>query len=832
LTSGGIDVGKLGVGTAVALGVLLLALSPAAAQEGMSVKEITFSGNRQWNTSSLKLKLSTKEGQRFSEKSLADDISMLLTFFARVTADRQVDGDGVRVSFIVEENPIVSSLIFREFSAIDPASAEVSPKIFTRRGFPFAEFRVFQDSQTLVELLKEEGRYFAEVQAAVGDYGVGRQVVFTAFEGPEVEVEEIRFTGVTTQEEDDLRDQMDTQESGLFTPGEFILSRLERDLIRLAQFYRDEGWFDAVVTLKDLAFSPDNEEVTITVAVEEGQRYVLTDIVFEGGETFPADRSQLEEKVVVERGKAPREEDIDLTRRAIGNFYLENAFYDVDVVTRLENDASTHESRLLVKITEGRPAQVRFIQIEGNIQTRDDVIRRNLSIHPGGPLDSIQLRKSLSRIENLGYFDMADGVKSRIEDTETDGEKDVVLTVKEGRTGSLQLAGAIGSESGLALIFNARKNNFDYSDLPDDPYNPLSIIGSFFTGERFTGGGQSLDLLLSPGTEVSQFGLTFTEPWFLDEYILYGPSGEIEETPFSFRIDLYHRIDGRLSYEQTRTGIGLGTGKSWRKPGRIFDDVWNARIAFAWENVRIDELDRDAPPNAYVFEGQNAVHKVSFDFLWSHVDLPAYPGEGFELDAGYMLAGGPFGGETDFHRVEAGGTIYKTLYTTRKEARHILSLTGRIGWAHEFGDTDQVPIFERFFLGGHSTIRGFDYGEVGPRASGNPYTNEGRERIIETTANGRGEPTGGEGMWRARLEYGIPIAEPWIRGLCFSDMGNVTDGFDRDLASKTRAALGVGVRFRIPYLGPVPIALDFAFPFRSERGDGERVFSFSFDRPF
>jgi outer membrane protein insertion porin family len=223
---------------------------------------------------------------------------------------------------------------------------------------------------------------------------------------------------------------------------------------------------------------------------------------------------------------------------------------------------------------------------------------------------------------------------------------------------------------------------------------------------------------------------------------------------------------------------------------------------------------------------------VNLDFLWSHVDLPAYPGEGFELDAGYTYAGGPLGGDTDFHRLEAGATVYKTLYTTREEARHILSLSGRIGWAREFGDSEQVPIFERFFLGGHSTVRGFDYGEVGPRASGNPYTNEGRERIIETTAKGKGQPTGGEGMWRARLEYGIPVAEPWIRGLVFSDMGNVTDGFDEDLASKTRASLGVGIRFRIPYLGPIPIAVDFAWPFRSERGDGERVFSFSFDRPF
>lgn len=812
-------------------GLLLAGLAPAAAraQEGLVVKEIVFEGNRRWGTSSLKVRIETKEGERFSEKELDRDVSELLGFFRRVTVSKEVVDGGLRIVFVVEENPEVTSVICRDFSAI--SREDIDREVFTKKGYPFAEFRVQRDRQRLVEILKREGFYFAEVNAAVGDYAGGKQVVFTAVEGPRVNVDDIVFVGNESFGEGDLRDQMLLRVRSLLRPGRFVERTLRQDLISIADFYRDEGYLDAVVTLRDLSFTGDNEYVVITIGVTEGRPYRISRVEIAGGESFPEDRTSLRQLLRVEEGAVRRVEDIEESRRRLGNYYLENAYYDADVRVESDDDSAARTSVLRFVVREGRPARIRRIDLEGNVVTRDDVIRRNLSIRAGGPLNSVELRKSMSRLEALGYFE-AGSLDYDILDTDAEGVKDVEISLAEGRTGSLQFAGTFGSDAGFALVFGASKQNFDYRDVPDDWYNPASSLASFISGEHYTGGGQSLALSLSPGTSLSSYRLAFNEPWFLSEYLFYGPSDEVEESPFAFGFEFYHLVDVRLSYDEKRTGIELHTGKVWRRPGGVFDDVVRAHLSFRWESVDIDELEDDAPPNAFVFEGRNAVRKMSLVLGFTRVDLPSYPGEGFELDATYTLGGGPFGGDVDFHLLEAGGTVYKTLYTTRDESRHILSLSGRVGWARESGSTDQVPIYERFFAGGLSTVRGFDYAEVGPRASGNPFTDAGREQIMESIARGRGQPTGGEAMWLARLEYGVPVYEPVLRGVVFVDAGNVTDTWTDDLLKTYRVAAGFGIRLKIPLLGPVPLALDLGWPLRKERGDGTRVLSFFIDRPF
>ncbi len=752
----------------VIITLLLLGLTAAAsAAEGPVVKQIVFEGNHRYDDSTLKYSIRTKEGQRLVKSVLAEDVSTLLTFFERVTTKTEEVPGGVKLTFLVQENPVITSVIFRDFQALTPKEILADKNFFSKKGFPFAEFKVQRDRRYLEDLLRKKGYYFAEVEASVGDYGEGKAVVFTAVEGPKVEVEDIVFVGNESFDEDTLADHMLTRESGFLRPGVFVMRTLEQDLVSLAAFYRSEGFLDAVVELRDLAFNREKDEVTITIGVEEGEPYVLSEVRIEGGEGFPADRSELEARLRVRAGERRREENLLESRRALLRFYRENAYYDARVRVQGTEDSEHHTATITFRIEEGEPVRIRRVDIVGNELTRDDVIRRNLSVYPGGPLNAIEIEKSRSRLEATGYFDR-ESLKAKVLDTDEPGVKDVEFRVEEGRTGSIRFSAGITSDLGLLGLVELKKRNFDYADLP-------SRFSDVIEGRAFTGGGQDLDPVISPGAALSQYRLAFTEPWALRKYLFYGPSDEVEESPFSFGFDLFHTLFTKFAYDERRTGIDLFTGKYWRKPGHRIDDLWSARISFRWENVGLHGLDPDAPPNAFLFAGTNQERKLSLDLGWRHVDLPASPGRGWEAGLSYELSGGFLGGEIDYHKVELNHIRYFTLYTTREEQRHILELSTRVGWAREFDGTDQVPLFDRFLAGGSGTIRGFDYGEVGPRAEGNPFTNKGRKRIRRSLRDGSGDPLGGEALWLARAEYGFPLYERILRGIVFVDAGNVTD---------------------------------------------------------
>jgi len=526
----------------------------------------------------------------------------------------------------------------------------------------------------------------------------------------------------------------------------------------------------------------------------------------------------------MEPGERRREVALFENQERLRRFYLENAYYNIAIRTEKKDDPRTHRTTVIFRIEEGSPVRVRRVDITGNTVTRDKVVRRNLSVHPGGPLNSVELAKSRSRLEATGFFEMG-SVTSTVKDTDDPGWKDLLVDLKEGRTGSLRFTVGLTSDLGLLALIQFKKKNFDYTDVPER-------FSEFFEGTAFTGGGQSLDLILQPGTSYSQYRLAFTEPWFINRYLFTGPSDEWEETPYSFGIDLFHTIFGRFDYDSARTGVSLSTGKAWRKPGNRFDDVVRANVFLRVENIRLDNFSSSAPPNAYYYQGLNRENRIGLSLAWMHVDLPASPGAGFETDFRFDVAGGPLQGEVDYWKAEGGFTHYTTLYTHRDERRHILELRGRLGGAKPYSDSISVPLFDRFYAGGRDTIRGFSFGTVGPRAEGNPFTNKGRKKIARSLEDGEGDPMGGESMWLARAQYGFPLYDQFLRGVVFVDAGNVADNWSENLWSKSRVAAGFGIRVKLPFFGPTPIAFDFAWPIREEVGDDIQIISFSIDRPF
>jgi outer membrane protein insertion porin family len=771
--------------------VLLGAIgAPARAQTGLRVEEIRFEGNRRYSDENLLLRLRLKKGEIFDTLRLEEDIKLLYRFFRDVRVEKEVRGVGVHLTFHVVENPRIVAV--RLIGNTEFETEDMLEWLQTERGYPLFQYALAADRQEILRHYREEGYHFAEVVTDVYDEGGGKLVTFVITEGPMVTIDEIEFRGNESFDESELRKNMVSEETVFLSTGAFVQDTLEKDILAILGFYRSEGYRDARAWLGSLEFSEDKVDARIRIDIEEGEPYFIDEIRIEGGETFPADRSVLEKLLTVEVGDRLRDLDIQDSMEALRNFYRENAYYAAQVT--LKNADYVYRSEgtgagVVFVIDEGRPVSIDRIVIEGNEKTKDKVIRREISLVPGGPLNTVELRKSVGRLWDLRYFSRVD---PSVRDTADPSRKDVVLRVEEGSTGNIRFSAGINSNLGLLGDVTITKQNFDLFDWPKS-FRDLT------ESRAFTGGGQFLRLSVSPGTTYSTFRVTYREPWLFDHRL----GGEV---------DFYKSLLFRPGYDVDRLGFRMEVDKRFTFKGDELDDRLRLAAGFRIENPRIRSVDPlEAPQNAVEDEGLWQVRSLILSASYSRVDSFSFPTRGWTTSFDYEW-GTPLG-TIEFHKFFASGSHYWTLYRDRQGRRHILAVTGDIGYQLGYGGTSRIPISERFFMGGLGTVRGFSYRTIGPKDNG--------------------EPVGGEARYRVSLQYDFPVYERLLGGVLFLDAGNVALKWGGpDFLEKIRVTPGVGVRVSIPILGQRPVQLDFGFAVRKFDGDRLQVFSFSFGREF
>lgn len=859
----------------VALVAALLAIVPGAvgrafAQAGVEVREIDFEGNRRYDEDTLRLALRTKIGQKLDRALLQEDINTLYGFFDTVELEEEQTPEGVVLRFVVTENPVVRAVRFAGLGSL--SETEVSAVVETRKGRPLASFRVENDARKIVRLYRQKGFHFVEVESEVADAVDGKDVLFVIREGPQVSVDEIVFEGNTAVARADLLDHMATSEGGFLGLGasDFVEETLRLDLLTLRNYYRAEGWLDASVDLVDLAFSEDREDVVIRIAVTEGPVYQVGQIVLKGTESYPGGADALMELVRLNPGQRQRQEDVSRTIDALETAYREEGYFAVRVVSEPQLPSEGHTVDMVFTVEEQAKVRVRNLDLLGNTVTKDKVLRREISVTPGGILNQNEIDKSVNRLRSLRYFNGVRALVKEIEEGGDPNERDVVFEVDDGaRTGSLRFAAGASSDLGFIGSITVTKRNFDWKDTPER-------FGDIFTGRAFVGAGQTMTLELAPGSDFSSYRLAFTEPWLFDK-------------PITFGWDLFLSKFSRYNYDSNRKGINFDLGRRWTFPGKKLDTVLGLTGTTRIENQDVSGIDRDAASTAFLAEESLSLIAERLALRVDRIDNSADPTTGWYAQASTEVG---FAGDVQLWKNALEAKRYWVLLRDDEERDHVISVGGTFGYAQPLGsseeadpnlfDEDFVPIYERYRAGGSSTVRGFEYGSAGPHGEGDPRfaprkgeTAKGRKRDIRlaetalSVLDNDGEPLGGDVLLTASVEYQFPLYEDLLRGVLFLDSGMVRDDFgnahgldegevtdlqrrlaaagskrERRLArqiqyddgpsffSNMRVAWGFGFRIKLPIFGQQPIALDFGFPIRSEGGDDEQVLSFSIARDF
>ena len=695
-------------------------------------------------------------------------------FFEFIAADvDKIGSDEVVVSFRVKPKYRVSEIDFQGNERI--SDKRLKKEIGIEEGDFFDEFNAKSDEDALFALYLKKG--FSNVDI---DYDYIRDdstglidVTFNISEGNKFRVGEISFTGIGDLSASKLRRVMQLREwswltSWLSGKGRFDSDLLVDDRQTLLAYIRDQGYLDVKIPESAIQIeNPEENIVNIKIGVDLGKQYSVGQITVAGNTLF-SDAEILDE-TELETGDVFSPSQVARATEEIRLFYGSDGYLETFVRAMRSPNLETGAIDLTYQISESQKFDVESINLQGNTKTKSIVIIRELALAPGDTFDLRRMRNSQLRLENTRYFD---SVNLRPESTNIPGKKDLSISVQEGRTGNLTFGAGFSSVEKAVFFAEISQGNFDI----------------FNWRSYFQGDGQKFRIRFQIGSQSNEIVIAFEEPWLFERQLAFGFDIFRRETDFN-----------STEYNELRTGFDVYLRK------RLFELV-EGRISYTLENVEIFDVSENASQQIKEEEGTKLISKVGLTLTRDTRDRLIMTRKGNRLEYSTQVAGGPFGGDVDYWKNQIWASQFIPTFETLNQG---IAVYGRVGTIVPYGDSN-VPFFDRFFLGGPNTLRGFGFRDVGP---------------VDDT----GEPIGGNSYGYLSFEYLIQVADP-LEFVLFYDWGFVNpDDWDFGTSAYND---DWGFGFRVFILG-APLRIDFGFPITSSpTNDDGMQFNFSFGTRF
>ncbi len=747
------------------------AASASADLSQKMVKSVEVKGNKTISLATILSKIKTRVGERYLQTVISDDLKRLYNtgYFSDVSVDREEYEGGFKVIFLVTEKAIIERISFSKLSYFNARGLE--RKLKSKKGKFFDQKSLQDDIRMIKDSYEQKGltQVEVDVKKATDDLTNKVDLHFIIKEGTRVKIKRILVEGNQTFSDKKILRLIKTRPDTLFTSGYLKEETLKEDMERIHSFYERQGFIDVKAEYKLEQLK--GAHLNVAIMIGEGKQYFVEKITVEGNKVIDKEKILETMTEVKPSGVFSRERlTVDLSN--IRTLYFDKGYIFANVRESTSMNPDTGKVAIKLEVLEGDLAFINRIRIQGNDRTRDIVIRRELKLFPGDQFDGEKLRRSKQTLTNLGYFEE---IAYDVEDTNVPNRKDLVVQVKEAKTGSLSFGGGFSTVDQLVGFVEIEQKNFDFTNWP-----------------TFTGGGQNLSVRAETGSTRSNTRLSFTEPWLFDY-------------PISAGFDAYRSEHSReqnvgYGYDETRTGGGLRLGKR-------FGEYISTGVNYNLEKIDIGNFDTNASADLLAEEGKNTLSSVGLFIARDTRDSPFSPTRGLFSRLGFDLAGGPLSGDKDFYRVTT-----RNSYDIPLKLGSVLEFRLQTGIVNAYGDSEKVPIFERFFAGGARTIRGYNERKVGPL-----------DAVTE-------DPLGGEAMLVGNIEYTVPIMD-FLKAAAFYDIGSVWQEIGDFASGNFKSGIGGGLRVKTP-VGP--INLDYGIPLNDEPGEDRRSgkFYFSVSRGF
>lgn len=707
--------------------------------------------------------INSKVGEKLDRMLLSRDVKALFDtgMFSSVNVFAEQSGDGavliykVARKYKLESAPVIEGA--KEYS-----EQRIIDELNLKKGDYVDDSILGIRSRKVIKLYNDD--YYADTKVTwkIEETDAAQGIVKVRVmidEGSRSRVVAMKFNGAKVLTQTELEDAMSMPAwwnpkwwiwKMPYEPGEIEAGRLAvRDL------YRGRGYMEAEIGEAQLQKAKDGD-LTLVFNVSEGIMYRIGRISVSGLTKYPESAVRdINEFKRLKTGEAASDQVIKDAAQAIRDYYGSRGYIETIVHPVLNPDRNKGVLDIEFKVAEGHLAWIRNIYIYGNGRTKDKVIRRELQVEPGDIFDEVRIRKSEKKIRNLNYFS---SIRSYPQDTNLEGQKDLIIEVEEQSTGQFNMGIGFSSIDKAMIYAEISQANFDL-------FNPSHI----------TGGGQKIMARVQYSDTRKDYNLSFIEPWFLDMKLSLG-------------VDVYYNNVSYSGYDMVRDGVGVSLGKAFGEFNRV-DLGYNIEKASLSDITDTNEY-FTADKESFYFTRVEDTIESSLKLTLTHDrrDNPFIPTSGNRTRIYGAMTGGPLGFDTDYYKVGANFVQYIPLWSD-----HVLSLKLAYESVEPFGDTDEIPLSDKLFIGGGRTLRGFKYRDVGPK--------------VTRTENGviYHRTIGGNTFGMASAEYSIPIVSP-IRFAFFYDTGNVwDDSFNSDLSSLAASA-GFGIRFDVPGF---PIRLDY-----------------------
>jgi outer membrane protein insertion porin family len=798
----------------LALLIVMIALT-VSAQEEPYIRDVVVEGGVTLTLDTVSYYLGLEAGDPLDREAVVDGYKRLWDsgLFEDVRIELEDHGDGeVTLYIVVTERPFVTSVDFegnKKIKTPDLKDKLDELGVEVPRNVPLRSSLLGRIQSAVKEVYDSEGFRSAQVSYTVTEISANKKkVLYLIDEGGKVKIKEVNFVGNEVFGRSKLRGVLKKtkQKSLRYMFGDKIVYTREawdEDRDNLRKFYGDRGYIDVKIgepVLELIAKKPDaptlkkkKYRMEITIPIEEGPPYTLGSFEVTGAEIFSTEG--LARAFNVREGETYNRKAIEDGMEQVRKSYHNTGYlyaYTNEVWTRREGDE--HIVDVAVDIFEGDRFRLGRLEFVGNTTTRDKVLRREFRVAEGQPMNMGLFEASVYKVNALGYWKLEE---EPLEFDFDDENKRVNVKVKGNEVGRNDIQFGAG-----------------YSEL-----DGFFVQGQFNT-RNFLGRGNSLGVSLQIGRRTDLYSLSYTEPYFLDRRILLGGS--------IFKNAIDYSQAGFSSYQRETTGftvsVGMGIGPFSSVSGVIaFQDDYarylTSRSGFVGDPTGGHERPVDVPPvdgaqfeRAFeVFTGKT--HSLTPIYNKDTRDDPFDPSRGQSMQGRLRLAGGILGGDYDYVRPEILFTQLHSLNRKNIFAYHI-----EAGQFFTYDESD-IPLYERYRMGGDRSLRGLPYYSVLPRtAEGEYFFTPGGSRI------------GGDRYWQVNLEYQFRIGGP-VKLVYFIDMGNTyvaEQGWDFSLWRRTT---GLEMRIFLPIF-QAPIRFIYGYNLDPYPDEKDSDFQFSIGTTF
>lgn len=750
----------------------------AGDRERRRISGIDFRGNRNVSARRLRRLLGVDRRDRYHRSRVLGGLERIrdwysLEGFPGIDVEHQVIGKGDSVDLVitVDEGDRVRIRVPGAPRPRRPLRRELY-RLWSRS--IFREDLLEEGARLVIAALRDRGYIRATVEPSLLERAPGeREIIFTVNRGARVKVDEIRFSGIHGVAEEDIRARMLTRQAGLRSIGGFGPQRLDEDLEAIRNYYATAGFLDARVRsqVEDL---PDSDRVLVTVEIEEGIRYWLEAVGFSGNAAF-TDETLLAE-TGLHAGSPFNDAMVREAERKLAVFYDSKGYNSAVIRSSLKIDRETGVVEVLFQEEEGPALAVEEVDVICRGITNPEVIRRELELWAGQPFSTRKADQSQYNLYRTGLFR---SVGYEILPGETAEGRRVVFTVEESPNLHFDYGLGFNSDYGIRISGNAAHSNV---------FGRRLYVG---LGGRYGGEDSQAQLVVRQpdlwGSEVEGLGRAFWEE------------------------------EDRVNFNAARLGLALQGTRHYHQ--RRYTLIWG----YGLEDLTLAQRERTTPLGQPLDESADPLFdprvetevrlgSARIDGARDTRDAFLWPSAGSYTRAELGLYDSAFLSEAEYFR----GFIQWNRYL-KVSGSTVWTSAVRLGLAEPYGGTEYLPISERFFTGGESSIRGFRYDSL--QAVGAPYV---------PGVTGSDSSTGGNALFLFNQELSVRLAEPFYM-LLFYDAGNLfwrVSDFD---ITDLRHSAGLGLRLKTP-VGP----LRLEYGWKLDRRDGESVgrLHFSFGMPF